>query len=341
MDGSVCFSVLVIILLSGAPLFSSVPSLLVNNTGSNATGTVVIPEVGSPLEVWCWTEKEEASNRQWHHENGTRFLQYSLDNATNASVYVLKYTNMTFIKILKFRSYQTSQTGRYDCRIVLKPSAVMISLPICIGTPCKVEGVSVVFQTNAIPNLMVSWEAASPSSAVTYKVYYTDMLQDQPVNTNTASAVHVGLSITLSDHESIQVCTTYYVWVSAITTDTEVEGPFSDRASTETIKSPDKVDTPTVTRTVNSMMVGLDVSWQTPESSCTVSSYDIQYRLGSGNWSTRSTMTTSYQLSGLPYGSTYYIQVRAVSDAGNGWWSDEVQKTTYNGMRNNLNYNLL
>ena len=86
-------------------------------------------------------------------------------------------------------------------------------------------------------------------------------------------------------------------------------------------------------------MVGLDVSWMPPESSCTVNSYDIQYRQGTDDgWSTESTMSTLYLLSGLPYGSTYQIQVRAVSDDREGPWSNEVQEATYNGMISNQLY---
>ena len=116
-----------------APLVSSVPQLLVNNAGSDAGGTVVSPEAGSSLEVWCWTEQNEASSRVWRYANGTQIDQYSDDNATSASVYVLKYSEMTFVKILKFRSYQAAQAGRYDCRIGLTDPGTIISLPIYIG----------------------------------------------------------------------------------------------------------------------------------------------------------------------------------------------------------------
>ena len=98
---------------------SSVPHLLVNNTGSDATGTDVYPQPGAPLEVWCWTEKNESSSRLWHNSSG-RVTQYENDtDATNEDVYVLKYPNMTHIKILTFRSYQHSQAGRYECNISL------------------------------------------------------------------------------------------------------------------------------------------------------------------------------------------------------------------------------
>ena len=102
------------------------------------------------------------------------------------------------------------------------------------GTPPKVEGVIVaVSWTNAAPRLMVSWEAVTYSSAVTYNVYYTNMSQDQPVSTNTASAD--GLSAIFA--EGIQACTTYYIWVSAISISMLLEGPFGDRTTTDTFES--------------------------------------------------------------------------------------------------------
>ena len=113
---------------------SSVPRLLVNNTGSDATGTDVYPQPGTPLEVWCWTEQDEATSRLWYNSRG-QVAQYNSDADANEDVYVLKYPNRTYIKILKFRSYQHSQAGRYYCNFTLanvNPSQV-VSLPIYIG----------------------------------------------------------------------------------------------------------------------------------------------------------------------------------------------------------------
>ena len=112
-------------------LVSSVPHLLVNNTGSDATGTDVYPQPGAPLEVWCWTEEDEATSRLWHNSRG-RVTQYNNDADATEDVYVLKYPTKTYIKILKFRSYQHSQTGRYYCIVTLTSSQV-VSLPIYIG----------------------------------------------------------------------------------------------------------------------------------------------------------------------------------------------------------------
>jgi hypothetical protein len=330
MDCSAGFSIL-LLLTTGAPLVSSVPRLLVNNAGSDASGTVLSPQVGSSLAVWCWTEQNEATNRQWLYRNGTQIAQFSDDSATSASVYVLKYAEMKFVKILNFRSYQTSQAGRYDCRIVLTDPGTTISLPIYIGTPPKVGGINVtVSWNNTVPIFMVSWQAVTYSSSVMYNVYYTDMPQDQPVTTSTASAD--GLSTTFA--EDIQACTTYYVWVSAIPINTQLEGPFGDRATTDTFEAPAQVATPTADRTVSNRMVGLHVSWMPPpQTSCPINSYDIQYRLATGdNLSTESTMSPPYQLRGLYTGSKYFIRVRAVSGDREGPWSDEIEQTTYNGI---------
>ena len=101
------------------------------------------------------------------------------------------------------------------------------------GTPPKVGGINITLSwTNTIPSLTVSWEAVTYSSAVMYNVYYTDMRQDQPVSTSIASAD--GLSTTFA--EDIQACTTYYVWVSAISINTQLEGPFGDRTTTGTFE---------------------------------------------------------------------------------------------------------
>ena len=110
---------------------SSVPHLLVNNTGSDATGTDVYPQSGASLEIWCWTDRDEAFFRTWH-ANGI------LPNATVprvGDVFVLNALGMEHIKILKFASYNYSQAGRYICVINLKTMNGLkyVTLPIFIG----------------------------------------------------------------------------------------------------------------------------------------------------------------------------------------------------------------
>ena len=78
----------------------------------------------------------------------------------------------------------------------------------------------------------------------------------------------------------------------------------------------------------------LRVTWSAPSSDSTIQHYQVDYGVGtSGSWSTRSPnpTTTSVTLTGLQSGTTYQVRVRAVSDLGNGEWSDTVSETTYDG----------
>ena len=113
---------------------SSVPRLLVNNTGSDATGTDVYPQPGAPLEVWCWTERDEASLRTWRVNNNNDILP-TVTEPTDEDVFILNAPGMEHIKILKFRSYNHSQAGRYICVINLRimNSFKFVTLPIFIG----------------------------------------------------------------------------------------------------------------------------------------------------------------------------------------------------------------
>ena len=112
---------------------SSVPHLLVNNTGSDATGTDVYPQRGAPLDIWCLTENDETNPRLWYDPSNT--LLQPTSEPTDEDVYVLNAPGRGFVKILKFRSYNQSQAGRYDCAVNLK---IMnrnrpVKFPIFIG----------------------------------------------------------------------------------------------------------------------------------------------------------------------------------------------------------------
>ena len=112
---------------------SSVPRLLVNNTGSDATGTDVYPQHGAPLEVWCWTENDPTTTSRLWYNSGGKVKQYATDSdATNEDVYAIRYSNITYIKILKFRSYNYSQAGRHDCKITFEVADTEV-LSIYIG----------------------------------------------------------------------------------------------------------------------------------------------------------------------------------------------------------------
>ena len=79
----------------------------------------------------------------------------------------------------------------------------------------------------------------------------------------------------------------------------------------------------------------LRVTWSAPSSERPIQHYQVDYRVvTSGSWSTWSPnpTSTSVTLTGLQRGTTYQVRVRAVSDVGNGDWSDAVSETTYDGM---------
>ena len=82
----------------------------------------------------------------------------------------------------------------------------------------------------------------------------------------------------------------------------------------------------------------LSVSWTTVQHDLSLQ-YQVDYRVsGSTTWSTvspnpTSTLTT---LENLQLGTTYEVRVRAVSDVGNGTWSDTSSETTVDGRINLL-----
>ena len=98
---------------------------------------------------------------------------------------------------------------------------------------------------------------------------------------------------------------------------------------------PSKVTGVTLSPMVTSNQPSLHVTWSAPSSDRTIQHYQVDYRVGtSSSWSTRSPnpTSTSVTLTGLQSGTTYQVRVRAVSDVGNGTWSDTVSRTTYDGM---------
>ena len=81
----------------------------------------------------------------------------------------------------------------------------------------------------------------------------------------------------------------------------------------------------------------LDVSWNEPSSDRAILYYQVEYReIGMDDWTMQSPNTTATYttLTGLKPATTYEVRVRAVSDVGNGAWSDTVSKTTCDGQFN-------
>ena len=78
----------------------------------------------------------------------------------------------------------------------------------------------------------------------------------------------------------------------------------------------------------------LNVDWTVPQSDRTIQYYQVDYRVmisGSTTWSTMSPNPTSTltTLENLQLGTTYEVRVRAVSDVGNGTWSETSSAETY------------
>ena len=82
----------------------------------------------------------------------------------------------------------------------------------------------------------------------------------------------------------------------------------------------------------------LDVSWDMPSSDRPILYYEVEYIEMGMDWPGQSlnSNATYTTLTGLMPATTYEVRVRAVSDVGNGNWSDTVNETTFDG-RFNLN----
>ena len=64
-----------------------------------------------------------------------------------------------------------------------------------------------------------------------------------------------------------------------------------------------------------------------------VSFYELQYGIKDTSWEHQGSSqpySQSYFLTKLVPGTQYNVRMRAVSDAGNGEWSDVLTETTYN-----------
>ena len=101
---------------------------------------------------------------------------------------------------------------------------------------------------------------------------------------------------------------------------------------------PNKVSLTTnqVTRTITSNQPSLSVTWNAPSSGRTITSYKIEYRRGtSGSWMERTSNsnTTMVTIENLQLGTLYQVRVRAVSDLGDGAWSNTVSMTTFTGIK--------
>ena len=97
------------------------------------------------------------------------------------------------------------------------------------GTPPKVKGVTVMVSGSfTSPMISVSWTAVDSPSSVAYTVYYSTSTQPPPGSVSSVQNI-TGTSLTLTSSHGLQTGTTYYIWVSAVTTSGQLEGPISNR----------------------------------------------------------------------------------------------------------------
>ena len=104
--------------------------------------------------------------------------------------------------------------------------------------------------------------------------------------------------------------------------------------SLHVLLAPSRITNVTVSKDVRQGEPILRVNWTAPQSDVNLSRYQVQYKWnGTAGWSSQVTVTppeTTAILSDLTAGTAYSVRVRAVSDAGNGEWSEVLTETTYN-----------
>ena len=95
---------------------------------------------------------------------------------------------------------------------------------------------------------------------------------------------------------------------------------------------PSQVGPPVLTKAASSGKPALGVTWTAPSSERPITKYEVGYRIGDARWSTEDVRSPPTTLENLSAGTSYQVQVRAVSDVGTGQYSLTRTITTYQGM---------
>ena len=193
--------------------------------------------------------------------------------------------------------------------------APVLSVPVIGGTEVTVSW------TAPDTNLVVSgyelrWRLDSPSDSP-----WNSAPVDSTVTTHTISGLDPG--------------TTYRIQVRAVFTPggpgewSQAVNPSTDDPTLPPqVQGAPVVTTPTVTTD------SVTVSWTAPQTTETISSYELRYRAAAGIWTDVVDIPptdTSYPITGLNPGTDYQIQVRAVfTSGGPGEWSQAVNVSTDN-----------
>ena len=97
-------------------------------------------------------------------------------------------------------------------------------------------------------------------------------------------------------------------------------------------------------QSITSGQPSLNVTWTPPSSDQAILYYEVEYKVStSDSWTsqTPNPTATSTVLEGLQIGISYKVRVRAVSELGNGTWSSEAEKPTFNSKTNIYTHTLL
>ena len=86
-------------------------------------------------------------------------------------------------------------------------------------------------------------------------------------------------------------------------------------------------------QSITSGQPSLNVTWTPPSSDQAILYYEVEYKVStSDSWTSQTPNPTAIStvLEGLQIGISYKVRVRAVSELGNGTWSSEAEKPTFN-----------
>ena len=174
-----------------------------------------------------------------------------------------------------------------------------------IGTPGQVATPTL---TRGLKQLGVAWTAPTDTGGQTlsdYDVRYRVSGSGSAYTETTASGTSTTITGLADD-------TTYEVGVRA--TNPSGNGDWSTSATAKTY-GPPSVPTGLAATPDDEE---LDVSWtaSTPDGQA-ISQYRVRHRTGGGSWTSNTTTSTSYTITGLTNGTSYEVQVRAESSAGN------------------------
>ena len=172
------------------------------------------------------------------------------------------------------------------------------------------------------PALAATWTSPSSDRVIDrYEVRY---------RSGTTNWITKTVLVTSTVLGNLTVGTIYQFQVGAIS---DVgPGVYSGLQTITTYQAPDKVEAPVLTKAALSKHPAIMVSWTAPNSERTITSYEVHYKaIGAMIWSMVNVTSTLTTLEYLSPGTTYQVQVRAVSDMGSGPYSNGRSATTYRG----------